>query len=164
MARGNSPKKGPLDDLVVRPVVERDIDRIIEIDIRITGEPKPDYWYRKLSLYLKGGGDYWVFRVDRQLALVAEYKGEVIGFMLGDLRSWEFGQPMCGWITDIGVDPTYRRFGVARRLLAEFLDYFREKGIRHLRTMVEWADGDVLNFFSGMGFERGPFIQLEKKV
>lgn len=164
MAKRTNQRKKTEEELIVRPITDRDIDQIIEIDIRVTGEPKPDYWYRKLSLYLKGGGEYWVFKVDRNLAKVAEFKGEVVGFMLGDVRSWEFGQHMCGWITDVGVDPNYQRMGVGRRLLAEFLDYFREKELKQVRTLVEWADGNIINFFNIMGFERGPFIQLEKRI
>ena len=157
-------KKRLEEGMVIRSITERDIDAIIEIDLRVTGEPKPDYWYRKLSLYLKGGGDYTVFKIDRQLARVAEVKGEVVGFMLGDVRSWEFGQPMCGWITDLAVDPNYRRLGIARRLLAEFLDYFRERGLKVVRTMAHWADGDIISYFHAMGFERGAYIELEKKL
>lgn len=164
MAKRENLRKKASEELIVRPITDRDIDRIIEIDIRVTSEPKPDYWYRKLSLYLKGGGEYWVFNVDRNLAKVAEIKGEVVGFMLGDIRSWEFGQAMAGWITDVGVDPNYQRSGIGRRLLAEFLDYFRQKELKSVRTTVEWADGDIINFFNTMGFERGSFIQLEKRL
>jgi len=98
------------------------------------------------------------------LARVAEMEGEVVGFMIGEIRRWEFGQPFCGWITALGTDPDHQRLGIGRRLLAELLDYYRDKDLREIRTIVEWPDGDLLKFFHSMGFVRGPFVELQKSL
>ena len=140
----------------VRPVEASDIDAIIAIDAKVAGEDKPDYWRRKLSQITAGANGH--------LGLVAERSGKILGFMLGEERSWEFRQPPTGWITALGTDPAHRREGVARRLIAEMIDTFRARGLENVRTMVEWADGEVLSFFTAMGFDRGPFIELEKKL
>jgi ribosomal protein S18 acetylase RimI-like enzyme len=160
-----------LPNAVVRPLVAADIDAIIEIDAQVMGEAKPEYWRRKLALYLSErdlqaitAAAQYFSGLDPQLARVAEVNGQVVGFMIGEIRSWEFHQPPTGWITAVAVDPRFRRHGIARRLLSEMLDYFRDKGIENMRTMVEWSDGDVLSFFTAMGFDRGPFIELEKKL
>ena len=147
--------------LVLRPLCEADIPSIIKIDERISGRAKPEYWRSKLSRYLsqrpaKAGSE------DGVLTRVAELDGEVVGFMIGEIRRWEFGQPFCGWITVLGTDPVHQRLGVGRRLLAELLDYYRERELREIRTIVEWADGDLLKFFHSMGFVRGPFVELQK--
>ena len=101
---------------------------------------------------------------ERLLARVAEVDGEVVGFVIGEIRRWEFGQPFCGWITAMGTDPEHQRWGIGRRLLAELLDYYREKDLREIRTIVEWSDGDLLKFFHSMGFVRGPFVELQKSL
>jgi len=124
----------------------------------VTGEAKSEFWRRKLgvgSTFLMG---------DQPLARVAEVGGRIVGVVIGEIRSWEFHLPPTGWITVLMVDPDYRRQGIGRRLLAEALDYFRERGVRSVRTMVGWSDGDVLSFFTAMGFDRGPFIELEKAL
>jgi ribosomal protein S18 acetylase RimI-like enzyme len=133
-----------------------DTEAIIALDAEMAGESKPEYWRRKLA-QITGG-------TDGHVGLVAEKNGKLIGFMLGEVRSWEFRQPPTGWITACGVDPLHRRKGIARQLLAEMLDDFRHRGLDNVRTMVEWADGEVLSFFTSMGFDRGPFIELEKKL
>lgn len=158
--------------MIVRPLAAMDVERIIEIDAKVMGEAKPEYWRRKLALYLAERDRQLVTEavhkylsgIDPQLARVAEVNGQVVGFMIGEIRSWEFRQPPTGWITALAVDPEYQRQGIGRRLLAEMLDYFRDKGIEIVRTMVEWSDGDVLSFFTTMGFDRGPFIELEKRL
>ena len=159
-------------NVTVRALTAADVDVIVEIDAKVMGEAKPEYWRRKLAWHMTRQDLECSTEVEKEplsggdpkLARVAEVNGKVVGFMIGDIRSWEFRQPPTGWITAFAVDPDYQRRGVGRRLLAEFLGYFREKGIENVRTMLEWSDGEVLSFFTAMGFERGPFIELEKKL
>jgi len=149
--------------LVLRPLRDADISSIIAIDERTSGRAKPEYWRSKLAQYLTqspAGAD----AEDGVLARVAEMDGEVVGFMIGEIRRWEFGQPFSGWITALGTDPDHQRLGVGRRLLAELLDYYRDKQLQEIRTIVEWPDGDLLKFFHSMGFVRGPFVELQKTL
>lgn len=156
--------------VTVRTLTAGDIDDVIRIDARVTGDMKPEYWRRKLALYLSQQdieaitASHYFSGIDPQLARVAEINGRVVGFIIGEIRSWEFGQPPTGWITALTVDRDVQRQGIGRRLLAEMLDYFRERGITTVRTMVEWSDGRMLSFFTAMGFDRGPFIELEKRI
>lgn len=140
----------------VRPADADDTDAIVVIDSKVTGQSKPEYWQRKLA-QITGG-------TEGHVGLVAEKNGKIVGFILGEVRNWEFRQPRTGWITAVGIDPAFRRHGIARRLLAEMVDSFRARGLENVRTMVEWSDGEVLSFFTAMGFDRGPFIELEKKL
>jgi ribosomal protein S18 acetylase RimI-like enzyme len=149
--------------LVLRSLCEDDIPSIIAIDEQTSGRSKPEYWRNKLTRYLLQNR----FNLDADnsvLARVAEKDGEVVGFVIGEIRRWEFGQPFCGWITALGTNPNHQRLGIGRRLLAELLDYYREKELREIRTIVEWPDGDLLKFFHSMGFVRGPFVELQKSL
>jgi len=167
--RQSQRKKNP--NVIIRELMAEDIDAIIGIDTKVMGEAKPEYWRRKLALYLSErdlqaitAANQYFSGIDPQLARVADVNGKVVGFIIGEIRSWEFRQPPTGWITALAISPDCRRQGIARRLLVEVLDYFREKGLENVRTMVEWSDGEVLSFFTAMGFDRGPFIELEKKL
>jgi ribosomal protein S18 acetylase RimI-like enzyme len=157
-ANARKPSRRALASALVRAPRAEDLEAIIALDARVTGEAKSEFWRRKLgvgSTFLMG---------DQPLARVAEVGGRIVGVVIGEIRSWEFHLPPTGWITVLMVDPDYRRQGIGRRLLAEALDYFRERGVRSVRTMVGWSDGDVLSFFTAMGFDRGPFIELEKAL
>lgn len=149
--------------LLLRPLREPDISTIVTIDEEISGRAKPLYWRNKLQRFLLENPN----SSDAEeclLARIAEIDGEVVGFVIGEIRRWEFGQPFCGWITALGVDPQHQQLGIGRRLLAELLDYYREKELREIRTIVEWSDGDLLKFFHSMGFTRGPFVELQKSI
>jgi len=147
----------------LRPLRESDIPSIVIIDEQTSGRAKPEYWRSKLSRYLAEGGPE-PDAANQSLARVAEVDGEVVGFMIGEIRRWEFGQPACGWITALGVNPDCQRLGIGRLLLAELLDYYRQNGLQDVRTIVEWAEGDLLKFFHSMGFIRGPFLELQKSI
>lgn len=127
-----------------------DLPAVQALDGRIQGEEKPDYWQKIIA--------------SKSVALVSETEGSITGFLLGEIRSWEFRQPPTGWITAIAVDPRYRRAGVGRRLLAEALDIFRHYGIENVRTMVNGSDRELHRYFRRMGFTRGPYVELEKKL
>lgn len=157
--RSHHRRKSP--EIRVRAFVPEDMDSVIAIDSRSTGESKPAYWRHKLAVHTDTGE---ASAQNPNLALVAEVDGKVAGFAIGEIRTWEFRQPSVGWITALAVDADSRRYGIGRRLLAEMLEYFRSHQLETVRTMVEWLDGEMLSFFTTMGFDRGPFIELEKKL
>jgi len=140
----------------IRPMTVGDVDAIVEIDRRVIGKSRPDYW-RKIVPQ----NPQYPFS-----SLVAEYEGKGIGFVLGEVSGWEFGVPdTIGWLSIIGVDPDYRHKGVARRLSQEFVINLKAIGVSVIYTLVNWNDWDLLNFFHEMGFTRGgDMINLELKI
>lgn len=160
--RSQHRKKNP--DIRVRAFLPDDMDSVIAIDSRSTGESKPAYWKHKLAIHANHVNNGETAVHGHHLALVAEMEDRVVGFAIGEIRTWEFRQPSIGWITALAVDADFRRYGIGRRLLAEMLEYFRTHQLSTVRTMVEWLDGEMLSFFTTMGFDRGPFIELEKKL
>lgn len=143
--------------LRVRALRQVDLDRVIEIDATHTGEHKPDYWRRVFQDFVEGERD--VLRVG--LAAEAGDEAQVIGYLLGEVRAFEFGSEPCGWIFAAGVDPDHLRSKVASNLLAVACSRFQEAGITRVRTMVLRNDVPVLSFFRANGFVGGSFVQLE---
>ena len=140
--------------IVVRPVRRADLDRVIEIDATVTRLPKADYWR---SLYRRYGT---VKDVARHF-LVAEADRRVVGYVIGEIRDWEFGSPPCGWVFAISVDPRNRLAGVGAQLLAEIAVRFRQRGANKLRTMLSRDNTLILSFFRSQGMMAAPFIPLE---
>ena len=85
----------------------------------------------------------------------------MIGYLLGEVRAFEFGSEACGWVFSVGVDPNALHGGVASALLRETCRRFREAGVSTVRTMVRRDSVDVLSFFRANGFVGGSFVQLE---
>jgi ribosomal protein S18 acetylase RimI-like enzyme len=146
-----------LGKLNIRPLTIGDLDAIVEIDRKVLGKVRREFWKKKIELpnprYPLSG-------------LVAEFSNEVIGFIVGEVSGWEFGIPeTVGWISTIGVDPDYQHKGVARKLSQEFVKNLKAIGVSVVYTLVNWSDWDLLKFFRAMGFSRGgEMINLELKI
>lgn len=141
--------------IVIRELTESDIPGILAIDRKITGKDSADYWREKALGYLKQGGP---------ACLVAEFNGRLAGFILGEIRGWEFGVPLTGWLAIVGVDPSCQRKGVGRKLVESLCQRLKEAGVGTVRTMVDWNTGDLISYFMASGFRRGEYIILERKL
>ncbi len=139
-------------DLTIRVAVAADIEAVCGLDERITGLAKPDYWRASFAHY--GGRPDGYF-------LIAEADGRFCGFIIGEVRAWEFGSPPCGWIFAIGVDPGQRLQKVGSRLFATLCQHMGENGVKTVRTMLGRDDALNMSFFRSLGMMGGPFIQLE---
>ena len=139
----------------VRDLCVEDRDDVVRIDALHTGESKPGYWDDVMRDFL--GAQPGSMRI----GLAAEDAGRLIGYLLGEVRAFEFGSDACGWIFAIGVDPGSLLEGVASTLLKETCERFRELGVSKVRTMVRRNSVDVLSFFRANRFVGGSFVQLE---
>ena len=139
----------------IRPVRRGDLDAVIEIDAMVTGIEKRDYWNSLYRRYADAvaTGQHFLVAVDGD--------GHVIGFVIGEVRDWEFGSPPCGWVFAIDVRPDARLGGTATRLLQAICAGFRRAGVSKVRTMLSRDNTLILSFFRSQGMMIGPFIPLE---
>ncbi|MCI4429330.1 MAG: GNAT family N-acetyltransferase [Burkholderiales bacterium] len=144
----------PADGPIVRAVQRADLDQVIAIDAGVTGLEKRKYWASVYRRY--GSGE----RSEQQF-LVAIDQGRVVGFIIGEVRDWEFGSPPCGWVFAIDVLPQARLGGIGTRLLETISAAFRRAGVRKLRTMLARDNPLILSFFRSQGMMAGPLISLE---
>ena len=141
---------------IIRTMTRQDLDRMIEIDIKVLGEARPEYWETKLTL---------AERHSAVSSLVAELDGKVVGFIMGAASGWEYGVPVSvGWIDTVGVDPEYQKKGIARMLFEEMLVNMKKIGINKVHTYVAWRDWGLLKFFNAMGFQKGNMVNLELNI
>ena len=147
----------PSEDMVVRPVRAADLEKIISIDAQITGIEKADYWYERFHVYGARGQSPRFF-------LVAEHADGIVGFIIGEVRDWEFGTPPCGWVFGISVDPGVRLSGVGTRLLDALCNSFRQAGVTKVRTLLVFNDLLVMKFYRSQGMMAAPIITLERKL
>jgi GNAT superfamily N-acetyltransferase len=151
---GRRPAPDPPAVIALRAVRRGDLDAIVAIDATVTGLEKRAYWK---SVYQRYGATP---EAGRQF-LVAEADGRVVGFVIGEVRDWEFGSPPCGWVFGIDVLPGARLAGIGSRLLSAICAAFRRAGVRKVRTMLARDNTLILSFFRSQGMMAGPFIPLE---
>ncbi|MBC8259371.1 MAG: GNAT family N-acetyltransferase [SAR324 cluster bacterium] len=145
----------PEHKFIIRDAIAADLPEIIKLDSQNTGIKKEDYWSDAFERY---GNSYDGF------FHVAENDSCFCGYILGEVRAWEFGSPPCGWIFALGVHNDAREMGVGSGLFESVCEHFREAGIDKVRTMLARNDNLNMSFFRSQGMRSGPFIQLEKNV
>ena len=144
------------DDLVIRAAAAADITAVSRLDSRITGISKADYWEDMFERYGK--------RPDRFFLIAEQPGGSVVGFIIGEVRAWEFGSPPSGWIFALGVDPRTRLKKIGSRLFQAICACLAETGVDTVRTMLARDDELNMAFFRSQGMMGGPFIQLEMEL
>lgn len=142
----------------MRPVRRADLDHVIAIDTLVTGIEKRPYWQRVYKRYGIG------FKGEQRWFLVALAGKRVVGFLIGEVRDWEFGSAPCGWVFAIDVDPTARQAGIGTKLLAALTEALRQTGVRKLRTLLSHDNTLILSFFRSQGMMAAPYIPLEKDL
>jgi len=144
-------------EIRIRNAVPADIDAIVAIDDVGPSEQKPAYWRGIFDHYGTGGKKDRVF-------LVAESRGEVVGFISGEVRAWEFGSPPCGWVFALAVSPRMRGRGIAGKMFGEICRRLSQAGVSTVRTMVDRNNKEVLSFFRSQELRTGKYIELEKEI
>ncbi len=156
---GSKPIKLPLR---IRRAEATDIAAIIALDERVTGLVKQDYWQEIFARYDQS-------RHKNGFFLVAESRdrssdARLLGFIVGEVRAWEFGSAPCGWVIALSVEPEARLLGVGEALFEAISTEFKKAGVGKMRTMVARDNRLHLMFFRGEGMMAGPYIQLEKDI
>ncbi len=147
----------------IRPLSLDNIKDIVRIEKRIEG--KLGIINEERMEYLKEATRYNIERSDPMMSLGAELDENIVGFIIGEIRIWEFGiGEKTGWIRILGVDPDFQRSGIGRKLGKALLEHFERRGIKRVRTMAEWYTGDLISFFKSLGFNMLNMIPLEKEL
>ena len=135
----------------IRPAQASDLPAISALDRRLTGSDKPQYWQDMLG-------------PDRHFLVAETDKGALAGFVAGEIRAWEFGQPAAGWVFAIQIEPRLRLHGVGTQLFEALVACFKAKGVTRVRTLVDRKDHLILSFFRAQGMVAGPSLQLDKDL
>ena len=145
-----------LPEVKIRPLEDTDIEGIVSLDEKISGTYRPDIWEQRVTYY---------FRRDPEASAIAEADGKVVGFMLAEVRSGEFGlEEPSGWIEVVGVDPALRGRDIGRQMADHILENFRRRGVGHVRTLVHGEMEPIAKFFGSIGFEPEPITAFVRAL
>ena len=141
----------------IRNLAKEDLPFIVNIEERLTGVYRPDYWAKRIEIS-EAIRPHWA-------SLVAEVEGKVAGFTLGRAAELEFGLPgTVAWIEIIGVDPAHRGQGIARALLEQFVASAEDHGIRTVFTLVKSDSQEMAEFFRRLGFAQGKMLHFQREI
>lgn len=146
----------------VRRVRAADLSHVVDLDQRVTGLAKPDYWRAVFDRYGAGAARDQAFLVAEPAA--PDRRFALLGFIVGEVRAWEFGSAPCGWVIALSVEPRARLRGVGHAMFEAISQEFKAAGVGTMRTMVARDNRLHLMFFRSQGMMAGPYLQLEKEL
>ncbi len=143
--------------IYVRSLEKRDLAIIANIEERVNGTARPQYWEKRIEIS-EAIRPHWT-------SLIAEMDNRVVGFLFGRAGELEFGLPgTVGWIETIGVDPAYRRLGIAKELVEQFVSSAEDHGIKTIFTLINPGQTEMQPFFSRLGFVSGRMLHFQKDL
>jgi ribosomal protein S18 acetylase RimI-like enzyme len=139
-------------ETIVRTFREADIDPIKAIDRALIGPNRASSWPLRVEAQLLR---------NPSLSLVAEKDGEVVGFLLGDIRGIEYGALVGGWVDMMGVSPGHQGQGIGRKLVEAFCERCRSNGVG-VRVVAREDDESLIPFWTALGFRKGNLVAYER--
>ncbi len=136
-----------------------DLDAVVALDAANSGSAKPDYWQDLLERFTQEDP-----RIKRYFLVGKSADDELLGFIVGEIRAWEFGSPPCGWVIALNVTADHREQGIGTILFDALCAEMKKDGVTTIRTMVLSNDKINLSFFRGEGLSAGPYIELERQL
>ena len=141
----------------VRPLIVDDIDTIVKIDEKILRRKRSKLFHNQLKDQIEKHGE------ESFGAVTSE--GALIGYLIAETVVYIYGtDDLSAWIILLGVDPKYQDQGIGTALVKQALDYFNQKGIKTIRTICAWNWGDLVEFFSSVGFDLSTYLTLELDI
>ena len=136
-----------------------DLDAVVALDAANSGSAKPGYWQELLERFTQENP-----RIRRYFLVGKSADDELVGFIVGEIRAWEFGSPPCGWVIALNVTADQRQQGIGTMLFDALCAEMKKDGATTIRTMVLSNDKVNLSFFRGEGLSAGPYIELERQL
>lgn len=136
----------------IRRMVEADLEQVKAIDRAHRGKE------RTLSCPLRVEAEWAAYRP--ALSFVAELRGKIVGFLLGDIRGAEYGTDICGWIDWIEVAAKHRGQGIGRRLVETFCEECTRNRVK-AGVIIRENDERLTKFWAAMGFRKGKLVTFE---
>ena len=93
-----------------------------------------------------------LFGSDQETCLVAVADEKIVGFALGSIMKKPRNAWLYGWLEWLGVDPAYKRHGVATRLLNQLTALFIKREARIILVDTDETNHRALAFFRKSGF------------
>jgi len=138
----------PLPSIEIREMELKDVAGVFDLGQKLfTAEEWP-------TLY-RSWDDHelaMLFSNEGETCLVAEADGKVVGFALGRVMEKPRSAWRYGWLLWLGVEPRFKRAGIATRLVKQLKGLFIERDARIMLVDTAAKNHSAVHFFRRNGF------------
>ncbi|MDO9067221.1 MAG: GNAT family N-acetyltransferase [Deltaproteobacteria bacterium] len=139
----------------LRPLFPEDLNRVSEIQSRITGSPRKPFFEKLLAQVTANPKSFISCGVEQDCTL--------LGFAFTRIQEGDFGASDAVAVLEvIGVAADAQGKGVGRTLLSGIQEQMKKKGIVTLKTQTLWTDRAMTSFFASVGFKLASSQILER--
>jgi len=157
------------EDIKIRTLLETDLAKVNWIDRSLVDKGRVTTWPFSFEAY------WQIYRPN--VRFVAEYKGVVVGFLLGIIekedrsqsifsQAHKLGPPSTdrkvGWIDMMGVNSDDWQKGIGRALVEAFGKECKQTNAI-MRIIVRENDEGLKNFLTNMDFKKWEVVTYEKQ-
>jgi ribosomal protein S18 acetylase RimI-like enzyme len=142
------PRAIPLPAVEIREMQLKDVPGVYELGLRLFTAEKLPTLYRSWDDHELAQ----MFSTEADTCLVAEADEQVVGFALGRLMEKPRSAWRYGWLLWLGVEPRFKRSGVATRLLNQLTIRFIDRDARIMLVDTDATNHGALAFFRRSGF------------
>ena len=139
-----------MSDLVVREYTERDRGEVVALWNTVFADDPPRNAPERVIERKLG--------TQRELFLVAEHRGRVVGTVLGGYDGFR------GWIYHLAVAPEHRRAGFGRALMQEIERRLHALGCPKINLQIRAHNSGVRAFYERLGWTVEAHISMGKEL
>lgn len=145
---GRRRRAKPVPPVEIREMELKDVAGVFELGQKLfTAEEWPTLYRswndHELALLFSG---------DAETCLVAEADGQLVGFALGRVMEKPRSAWRYGWLLWLGVEPRFKRNGIATRLVKQLTGLFIERDARIMLVDTAAKNHSAVAFFRRNGF------------
>ena len=92
--------------------------------------------------------------INNHYVIIAEVDNEIVGYLAGSINeTGSYEEIQYSEINNMLINSNYRRYGVGKKLINDFKDYCKAKGINNLKVTASYKNRDAIEFYHKNGFE-----------
>jgi GNAT superfamily N-acetyltransferase len=126
-----------------RPITKQDFDAIVQV---------VDHWWEGPMAALVHPMFFYEFGKYARVVEDTSRDDRFVGFLLGFIVPGDGDTPPIGYIHLVGIEPTYRRKGVARALYADFAQMCVAAGCKQLKAISTVGNEGSARFHEALGW------------
>jgi ribosomal protein S18 acetylase RimI-like enzyme len=141
--------------MIIRKANHKDLQKIQELNNLLFELELASYdkYLIKNWPFTTAGKKYFENAIEEDCVLVAEIKGQVVGYLLGSISDISYYDFPIAELCNMCIDSNYRKQGIGRALYTEFEKFYNKQGINHFTVTASFKNESAKAFYKSIGFE-----------
>jgi len=144
-----------MTEIYIRPMTKNDVPAVSRLGnsaAELRASMTDTFWSQAVLTNWVEGGD---------CMLVAEAEGQLVGFLLTELH----GPTKTGYLSDIAIDPEWRRHGIGSQLIEAAIKELQARGANYIYGLTKVENEKIHLLLEKLGFNKGnAFYWFEKHL